>query len=200
MTTPAALVHGQYYHIYNRGNNRENLFKEERNYHYFMNLYARHVEPLADTFAYCLLRNHFHFLVRVKTEEEIQTRKVSETFRVSSPSGGFGKLFNAYAKAVNKAYGRTGSLFQKPFGRALVKSNAHLRRLVVYIHRNPQAHGFVDDFREWPYSSYPAILTAASTPIQRDQVIEWFGDLDQFVSAHDQNAELKAIRYLIRDD
>jgi REP element-mobilizing transposase RayT len=76
MTTPAALCHGQYYHINNRGNNRENIFLEDRNYLYFMELYAYHVAPVLETFAYCLLRNHFHFLVRVKSEGEIQTFRV----------------------------------------------------------------------------------------------------------------------------
>ena len=66
MANPAPLQHGRYYHIYNRGVNRENLFVEERNYRYFLQLYARHVEPIAYTYAYCLLRNHFHFLVQIK--------------------------------------------------------------------------------------------------------------------------------------
>ena len=59
------LIPGQ--HIYNRGNNRENLFKEAKNYPYFLKLYSKHVERVASTFAYCLLRNHFHFFVRIKT-------------------------------------------------------------------------------------------------------------------------------------
>ena len=59
---------GAYYHIYNRGNNRENLLIEKRNYLYFLSLYAKHIEPVAATYAYCLLRNHFHLLIRVRTE------------------------------------------------------------------------------------------------------------------------------------
>ena len=68
--TTSPLLPGVYYHIYNRGNNREDLFIEKRNYPYFLSLYAKHIEPVADTFAYCLLRNHFHFSLRIKTEEE----------------------------------------------------------------------------------------------------------------------------------
>jgi len=68
--TTAPLQPGMYYHIYNRGNNRENLFLEKRNYPYFLTLYAKHIEPIADTCAYCLLRNHFHLSVRIKTEKE----------------------------------------------------------------------------------------------------------------------------------
>ncbi len=65
MTSPAPLQRGQVYHIYNRGNNREEIFIQERNYRHFLQLYAQYVEPVADTYAYCLLRNHFHFLVRI---------------------------------------------------------------------------------------------------------------------------------------
>jgi len=82
-TTP--IVPGVYYHIYNRGNNHENLFIEERNYSYFLNLYAKHIGPIAETHAYCLLRNHFHLLVKIKTEEEFarQTSQVLQTSQVS---------------------------------------------------------------------------------------------------------------------
>ena len=55
-----------HYHIYNRGTNRENVFVEERNYRHFLQLYAKHIQPVAETYAYCLLKNHFHFLVRIK--------------------------------------------------------------------------------------------------------------------------------------
>jgi putative transposase len=63
------LQYGQYYHIYNRGNNRENLFVEQRNYPYFLKQYTKHILPVAETFAYCLLPNHFHFAIRTRTEE-----------------------------------------------------------------------------------------------------------------------------------
>ena len=70
MPKPVPLQYGKYYHIFNRGNNRENIFIEERNYRYFLKLCAKHITHVADTYAYCLLRNHFHFLVRIKTMEE----------------------------------------------------------------------------------------------------------------------------------
>ena len=81
MTSPTPLEYDQTYHIYDRGNNRQDIFLEDRNYRYFLQLYARYVEPVADTYAYCLLRNHFHLLVRIRTVEE-QTLRVSETLRV----------------------------------------------------------------------------------------------------------------------
>jgi len=149
VSKPVSLQLGSFYHIYNRGNNRENLFKEERNYHHFLNLYARYIPHVADTYAYCLLKNHFHVLVRLKPNAE-RSHKNKEM----SPSQQFGNLFNAYSKAVNKAYERTGSLFEHPFERIEVMSRSHLFHLVPYIHRNPQTHRLIADFREWPFSSY----------------------------------------------
>ncbi|MBE9507489.1 MAG: hypothetical protein IMY86_05515, partial [Chloroflexi bacterium] len=85
MSKPVPLQYGGYYHIYNRGNNREDIFVEERNYLHFLRLYAKYIGPVADTYAYCLLRNHFHFLVRIKTVGEQETLGVSETPRVLKP-------------------------------------------------------------------------------------------------------------------
>ena len=183
MPSPSPLQPGCYYHIFNRGNNRENIFIEARNYDYFMNLYARYIEPLADTYAYCLMRNHFHFLVRIREEDE--TLKVSKTFRVSiDASHAFSNLFNAYAKAINKAHDRTGSLFEHPFGRLQIDSNDHFTRLIVYIHQNPQKHGFVKDFRQWPYSSYRALISSLATFLKRQEILEWIGGREGFVNLH----------------
>ena len=154
MSKPKPLQHDTYYHIYNRGNNRETIFRGRDNYFHFMKLYAKHFAYAADTFAYCLLPNHFHFLVRIKTAAEgAQTLRVSETLRVLSPptpSQAFSNLCNAYAKAFNKAYGRSGSLLEHPFGRIPVPTDGYFHTLVAYIHRNPQKHGLVVDFRDWP--------------------------------------------------
>jgi putative transposase len=202
MTSPAPLEHGQYYHIYNRGNNGENLFFEERNYPHFLKLYAHYIPPVADTYAYCLLRNHFHFLVRIKTEEE-QTLGVPETPGVSkpgSPSQQFSNLFNAYAKAINKAYDRTGSLFEHPCGRVPVTQESYLVHLVTYIHQNPQKHGFVTDFRAWPYSSYHAMISQQPTRLQRDEVLAWFQGLAAFEEAHRRMAPDAQIAPLVPDD
>jgi len=206
MAKPAPLQYGQYYHIYNRGNNRADIFYEERNYGYFLKLYAKYVEPVADTYAYCLLRNHFHLLVRVKTVEEQETLRVSETLRVleafkpKSPSQQFGNLFNAYAKAINKAYQRSGSLFENPFGRIPVTSDAYFVQLIAYIHQNPQKHGFVDDFRDWPYSSYQAMLSEKPTRLKRDEVLAWFNGMAAFQASHQGMMNERQIASLVPED
>ena len=204
MSKPASLLHGQTYHIYARGTNRENIFIEQRNYAHFLNLYGQHVAPIADTYSYCLLKNHFHLLVRIKTHEEIaaQTRRVSETLRVSvpAPSQAWSNFLNAYAKSINVAYQRTGSLFQHPFGRIVVDDERYFARLVTYIHRNPQRHGLIEDFHDWPHSSYPTLMSRKPTHLRRDDTLAWFGDREWFAKAHLDVEDVIVLAPLIGDD
>ena len=211
MTSPTPLLYDTYYHIYNRGVNGENIFYEERNYDLFLNLYEKHLLPVTELFAYCMLRNHFHVSVRTKSENEIlKTLRVSsvdnrqngqeslpkgKTSRARKPLGSeglgskyvsdqFSNFFNAYAKTINKAYGRTGSLFQHPFGRVPITSDRQFWNVIAYIHQNPQKHKFVDDFRDWKYSSYGIILTREKTSVNRSEVLKWFGNKDQYLELH----------------
>ena len=198
---PLPLQWGQVYHIYNRGVNRENIFIEPRNYPYFLQLYAQHITPVADTFAYCLLKNHFHFLVRMKELSHLTgLGDLSGVGDVKEPSQYFSNLFNAYARSINKAYDRTGSLFQRPFGRIPVTTDAYFTQLVIYIHQNPQRHGLVDDFRDWPYSSYQAIIGSKATKLEREEVLSWFGDKEALNVAHTIRMELRAIAHLMDKD
>jgi len=80
-----------------------------------------------------------------------------------------------YREAFNKAYGRTGALFQRPFGRIQVTDQAYLARPVVYIHHNPQRHGLIADFTDRPYSPYRALLSTKPTQLQRSEVLAQFG-------------------------
>lgn len=225
MTSPSPLLYDTYYHIYNRGVNGENIFVEERNYDLFLKLYERHITPVADTFAYCMLRNHFHVDLRVKSEEEILENK--KTLRVSSvnnrngkqesltnqdegqsrkPLGSkfvsdqFSNFFNAYAKTINKAYGRTGSLFQHPFGRVPITSDRQFWNVIAYIHQNPQKHGFVKDFRDWKYSSYGIILTEKPTVINRGEVMRWFGTKADYLSLHSEWVSDAQAKWFAEDD
>ena len=202
MSKAEPLLHGQYYHIYNRGNNGEILFREERNYPCFLGLYAQYIEPVAETYAYCLMPNHFHLLVRIKdwqSSEDCQSC-LPDDCRSLAASHAFAILFSTYTKAVNKAYQRTGSLFEKPFRRILVDSDRYFACLVAYIHRNPQKHGLVDDFRCWPYSSYRATLSDKSTRIQRDAVLDWFDGRAGFETFHSSFSNELVIEPLIVDD
>lgn len=186
MTTDTApLAHGAFYHIYNRGNNRENIFLQERNYVYFLNLWWKHTSPIAETWAYCLLQNHFHAAVYIKNKEDLTCLK--------SPSQYFSNFFNAYARGVNIAVQRTGALFERPFRRIPVENESYLLRLIVYIHQNPQKHRFRKDFRNWNYSSYHELLSNGLTWIQRDRVMRLFGSRDDFSRLHQEHQPLEGL-------
>lgn len=179
------------YHIYNRGINGENLFREERNYAYFLDKYVKFLLPVADLYAYCLLKNHFHFLVQIKTEDEIRNYFKEKGINVNAfaddqlISRAFNSFFKSYSVSINKAYKRTGRLFEEPFLRIEVKHNAQVTNLIRYIHRNPLKHGFVEDFRDYPFSSYPIHLAMETTWLAREKVMNWFGRMDEFVASHE---------------
>jgi putative transposase len=205
MSNPTPLFPGCYFHIYNRGNNRENIFIEERNYAYFLNLYIQHIEPIAVTYAYCLLRNHFHVLVRIKIAgEQVNSKSPQRHLESQSESldasQQFGNLFDAYAKAINRAYNRTGSLFQHPFGRVQVRTEAHFVNLITYIHQNPQRHGLIDNFREWKYSSYDALLSTRATHLKRADVLAWFDGKQGLEAAHQIQITRREIASLAPED
>lgn len=181
MSKPEPLQPDSYYHIYNRGVNRCNLFTQPSDYDLFLKLYIRYIDPIAETFAYCFMRNHFHLFVRIKPS---QPDSEFPNLTIPAPSQSFSNLFNAYTKTINQKHHRTGSLFEHPFHRIPVTTDAYFTQLIPYIHFNPQKHGFVKDFRDWPYSSYGAILSERPTRVQRGQVLAWFEDVDRFVDSH----------------
>ena len=180
------LTFGNFYHIYNRGNNRENIFIQERNYEYFMILWWKHTFQIVETYAYCLLKNHFHALVRIKNMEELTGLKIKE------PSQYFSNLFNAYTRAVNLAVGRSGALFERPFERIPVTSEDYLLRLVVYIHQNPQKHKFVGNFRDWQHSSYHDLIAETPTRLQREKLMGFFGGKPDFLRIHQEIQPLES--------
>ncbi|WP_223679413.1 transposase [Flavobacterium hibisci] len=100
---------GQYYHVYNRGNNNENIFLEEKNYSYFLEKVKKYILPIADIYAYCLLKNHFHIVLRVKDKIDLP-EKFKEKIHLP-----FSNLFNSYSKSINKMYGRNGSFISGTF-------------------------------------------------------------------------------------
>jgi putative transposase len=91
-------------------------------------------------------------------------------------------LFNAYAKAINKAYQRTGPVFERPFKRIPVTDSKYFMRLLIYVHQNPRRHELIDDFQDWPYSSYGVLIGDQPTFIRRDVVRQWFGDITELIN------------------
>lgn len=176
------LTYENYYHIYNRGINSCNLFPEEENYRYFMKLYNKYISPVADTLAWALMPNHFHFLIRIK-------EPVQNLSGLKPPHQYFSNLFNAYTKAFNKRYQRHGALFERPFRRKLIDNDNFLRNVLIYIHSNPIHHGFCNFPEEYPWSSYHDYFLDEPVNIFPEVIIELFDDLDNFKYMHERKAK-----------
>ena len=198
------LEYEYYYHIYNRGINGENLFRENTNYEHFFRLYEKYIDPVAYTFAYVLMPNHFHFLVQIKKETEVIPSSRPDRFPKpvrsndwKKPHQYFSNLFNAYTKAYNKRYERHGSLFERPFRRINIKSENYLQNMVFYIHHNPVKHGFVETMSEYPWSSYHSLISIKPTKLNREAVLGWFDSKSNFKIYHQRNHEENEMEELI---
>jgi putative transposase len=164
-----------FYHVYNRGINRQPIFSSEEHYYKFLILCQLYIPEIADILAYCLLPNHFHFLLYIHPDG------VGVPRRGGNP---LGNLFNAYAQWFNKKTDRTGGLFQRPFRRKRITEQEYLKQVICYIHRNPLHHKLVVNPFKYPYSSYHAIVGNQPTFLQRNHVLDWFDGRENFMDYH----------------
>ena len=135
------FAQGHYYHIYNRGAGGGLLFFNPGNYEYCLRLVKRCYQKYGATvIAYCLMPNHYHFLLRHETDVPL-----SKFINV---------LFNAYVQAVNRQQGRRGTLFAGRFRHVWVDREEYLVHLCRYIHLNPVKAKLVSHPDDWPYSNY----------------------------------------------
>lgn len=186
-----ALEPEKTYHIFNRGVNGETIFKQDRNYAFFLKRYADFMIPVVDTFAYCLLGNHFHLLVRIQSEEKLRKQVALERSQDVGlhslehiVSKQFARLFSSYTQGINKAVGRTGALIETPFERKEITNDNYFTRLIWYIHHNPRKHRLISDFRHYPHSSYKSHLSDKPTRLAREEVLQWFGGADAYRAFH----------------
>jgi len=165
---------GDYYHFYSRGNNRQPVFFEAANYLNFLRGVRRYLCPLLDPIAYCLMPTHYHLLGRVKTSEVFQTSEVSHAMQ---------RFLISYTKAINKRFGRVGTLFQGAFQAKPIRDYDHLRRLCVYIHANPVKDGLAAAPADWPHSNYRDWLGLRDGTLpDRDFAREHFGTPDEYAA------------------
>ncbi|MDZ7742836.1 MAG: transposase [Bacteroidota bacterium] len=200
MSKTELLKYGNYYHIFNCGINHCNIFKEQGNYEYFLKLYSKYIDPVADTYAWVLMPNHFHFLVRVKSIEDLKEdfpflnlSGLQNLTGLKKPSQFFSNLFNAYTKAFNKRYDRHGSLFERRFKRKKINHIKHLKQVLLYIHNNPVHHGFCNHPIEYSWNSYLSCISVKSTKLKREKVAGWFDNAANFKQLHTQTLNLKKI-------
>lgn len=176
---------GHFYHIYNRGNNRENIFYKERNYKYFLEKFDEYLSEYIHVYAFCLLPNHFHFLIRIpeKENDAIALSDVIDNLP-HTVTEKFRRFFLGYSQTINKQQHRVGSLFQKNFKRKLINKEEYLTRIIYYIYLNPIHHKRNYSFESYPYSSYRIIVSNKQTKLLRKEVINIFGSKRNFIDCH----------------
>lgn len=160
----------QYYHFYNRGNNRQTIFFQRENYFYFLRGLKKYVRGKVDILAYCLMPTHYHMLGRVRSG--VQTDEVSRMMM---------RLGVSYTKAINQRFDRTGSLFQGQFQGKPVQTYEHLLNLCLYIHTNPVKDGLVGQPEDWEFSNYLEwINLRKGTLVDHDFIEANFGSAEEY--------------------
>jgi len=165
------IENDKYYHIFNQAKGVVTIFKAPRNYLFFINKLEKHKTPVCELIVYCLIKNHFHLVVKTK---DINDSKISRAFV---------NKFIVYAKAFTKTYERSASLFKKPFKRKIIASESYLKNVLLYVHCNAIKDGFVEDPVSYPWSSYLELLDETKIFLARGLVAELFDNKSNFQAA-----------------
>jgi len=190
---------GTIFHVYNHGNAEDNIFRDEENYRYFLKRYSHYLYPVVKTYAFCLLPNHFHLMVEVRSVGQLKKfyqekypDKDPQSFRnfADLVSNQFKNFLISYSKSFNKKYNRRGSLFLDNIKRKPITDKTYYSNLITYIHLNPVHHGFVEKPSEWMYSSYQIIISRKQTKLYRKEILDLFGDRKAFVEEHKKKKEI----------
>lgn len=169
---------GGTYHVYNRSNGRDFMFRNTHHYKQFLRKYREYMGGLWDTHAYCLMPTHFHFLITVKPNIE---SGIEMSHRCSMA---FSNLANSYTQWFNKSNDRHGSLFTQNFRRKVVCDFEYLRTVICYIHNNPVKDGLAESPGDWQFSSYNELSMRNETLMGVHPVISLFGSKESFLNQH----------------
>lgn len=157
------LEPGKYYHVYNRAKNGDPLFENEEAYRFFMKLYQVHIYPIAETYAYCLLSDHLHLLIRIREDA---------TGSLFKP---FALLFNAYSKGYNLHNGKEGRVFKFKLKRTEIRNLPSFFEMIRYVNQNPWRHGVTEYPASYRFSSFRATVTTSPTLVAKEKVQGYFG-------------------------
>jgi len=136
-----SFIAGAYYHLFNHSAKCQLLFRNATDYEYCNKLIIQHLPPESFCIqAYCLMPNHYHYLIQQLTD-------------ISIPSAFF-HIWNKYSKHYNNTYSESGSVFKHKLQHIMVDSNPYLMALVAYIHMNPVKAGIVSAPGAWAWSDY----------------------------------------------
>ena len=132
----------------------------------------KYLLQVADVYSYCLLSNHFHIILKFKEESEFDGDAPTLHQPISN-------MLNAYTKAINKKYGRKGSLFQEHLKRIKIMEEQYLVNLIIYVNTNPSHHN-IEVYKIYKHSSYSTLLSNKETLLKREQVIDLFDNVQNF--------------------
>ena len=139
------LINGHYYHIYNRTVGFKKLFYSHDDYVYYTDLLKEiDFSPCCDLIAYCLMPNHYHYLVRI-TDKNLFPKKMSF-------------FFSKYLYSLQQHQIESGRYFVNRYQNKLITDESYLIHLCCYIHLNSVKAGLVDSVEAWPYSNYYAFV------------------------------------------
>lgn len=175
------FVDNQIYHVYNRCNGYEAIFKNFRNYDYFLMKFHEYLDPHWETLAWCLMPTHFHLMIRMKPQLEVEPR----VLRKMQPCvKAYADFCNGYVQAFNREHGRKGSLFMRSFKRIHVSNETYERQLICYIHNNPVKEGYVSSAKDWHHSSFRMFSDMTAEEVKKNEIITKFGSKADFLHAH----------------
>ncbi len=181
----------QMYYLFTRVSGEEKIFREKKNYIYFLTQFIKYLMPYLDVYAYCLAPQHLQFLISFKSEKEISNytiptfQKLSKAEEHKLLMQPISNLLNSYAKAYNKMYKRTGALFVDYIKREKIEDEESLKATVLKIHQLPIITQSAKSMENWPYSSYYAFLNInKSSKLKRKFILDFFEDQNKFVEFH----------------
>ncbi len=175
------------YHVYNRGCNRGKVFFNDENYRYLIRKLESSIEQFnIEVIAYCLMPNHYHLLVRQKSEIPV--------------SKWLQRIFNGYSQAVNKQEKWTGTLFEGRPKHILIDSDRYLLEIIAYIHYNPVAARLVDHPDEWEFSNCLEWMGQRSTTLLSEDFIRTFISRSDYVEFLEHYSEVQQEKLLDRFD
>lgn len=205
-----------YFHIYNRGVNKQNIFYDKEDIKFFLwrfkeNLFPSQIltpdgnhlgnahtpyvrkflpEGAFDLVCYCLMPNHFHLLIKQNTELPVSKLVL--------------KVCTSYSKFFNKRHERVGPLFQDSFKAVNIETGEYLKWLSAYIHNNPRTSGMIENLQDYPWSSYPDYIGIRNgTLCSKDIVLNQYSSLNEYIEfvniAQVLIHQKKSLEYLLLD-
>jgi REP element-mobilizing transposase RayT len=205
------LEPGLTYHIFNHAVGNDKLFIDDKNYSFFLGKVQQWILPVCDIYAFCLMPNHFHLLLKIKDEselleafEELIIKRLKINLEIDNTvlkkrsyvlsriiSDQFSHCYNSYVQAFNKVYSRSGGLMKEGFQRKHVNSEEYLNDSIIYIHCNPVIAGLVSRPEDWKHSSYHELISNQKKGLCSIDIIERFENLENFKYLHHVYIEKK---------